>query len=253
MSVKVTLEWSFSPPDYFEDSINIYRLNYNMSIADGKVVAELNSVIYEADPLMHKELHDDLIGRFRGAQLLTHRAYKLSNLTIAHVHPSGRRDIVVELGSQCLTLFMGSLDSQLTNKDESIVSDSKKDRIEKIKNLAELVATHHADTVLTALLKSYDSAVRDPNNELVHLYEIRDALSTRFGNDKTTKAKLSITNSQWSSFGLLCNIEPLRQGRHRGNATGALRDATESELFEARGIALAMIEGYLQYLEAINK
>lgn len=54
MSVQITLEWSFSPPDYFEEPINISRLDYNMSIADGKVVAELNSAIYDANPYCAK-------------------------------------------------------------------------------------------------------------------------------------------------------------------------------------------------------
>ena len=42
---------------------------------------------------------------------------------------------------------------------------------------------------------------------------------------------------------------PLRQGRHRGNNVGVLRDATEGELVEARDYVRVMIEAYLQYLE----
>ena len=195
MSIQITLEWSFSPPDYFEEPINISRLDYNMSIADGKVVAELNSAIYDANPLLRKELHDALIGRFLGVQLLTHRAYKLASPTMAHIHPDGRRDISIELESQCLTSSMGSLDIQLTDKDGNIVSDSKKDRIEKKMNPAELVATHHADIVLTALLKSHEAAVHDPNNELVHLYEIREALSQRFCGESAARAVLNVPAS----------------------------------------------------------
>lgn len=92
--------------------------------------------------------------------------------------------------------------------------------------------------------------MRDSNNELVHLYEIRDALSVKFGGETSARAALAITSSQWSRLGQLCNIEPLRQGRHRGKTSGALRDASEAELTEARGIARAMIEAYLQHLEA---
>lgn len=90
---------------------------------------------------------------------------------------------------------MGSLDIQLTDKDGNIVSDSKKDRIEKKMNLAELVATHHADIVLTALLKSHEAAVHDPNNELVHLYEIREALSQRFCGESAARAVLNVPAS----------------------------------------------------------
>jgi len=94
------------------------------------------------------------------------------------------------------------------------------------------------------------AAVRDPNNELVHLYEIRDALVVKFGGDAATRTTFRISRAQWSRFGARCNDELLRQGRHRGNNAGAFRDATEGELMEARGIARTMIESYLQYLEA---
>jgi hypothetical protein len=42
--------------------------------------------------------------------------------------------------------------------------------------------------------------------------------------------------------------EPLREGRHRGNSLGALRDATKEELETARKIAREMIEAYLAHL-----
>ena len=254
MSVQITFEWDFSPPDYFEEPINISRLNYNMSIANGKVVAELNSAIFDANPLVRKELHDALIARFLGVQLLTHRAYKLANSpTMAHVHLDGRRDIFIELESQCITSFMGSFDMQVTNKIGIITKDSKKDRIEKKNAFAELVTKYSTDNLLNSLLKSYGAAVNDPNNELVHLYEIREALSKKLGKANVVKTKLSITSSHWSRFGLLCDNLPLNQGRHRGKFAGALRDANDSELNEARGTARAMIEGYLQHLEITSK
>ena len=113
-----------------------------------------------------------------------------------------------------------------------------------------MVATHRAkNATLDAMLRSYAAAVRDPNNELVHLYEIRDALSKKFDGEQPARAALvAITSAQWSRLGLLGNELPLRQGRHRGKATTPLRDATKGELTQARGIARAMIEAYLQYL-----
>ena len=89
----------------------------------------------------------------------------------------------------------------------------------------------------------------DPDDELVHLYEIRDALSTKFGSEKAARNALKISYDNWSRFGQLCNDEPLRQGRHRGKKYEA-RDATNAELSEARRIAQAMIEGYLRYLDS---
>jgi hypothetical protein len=64
-------------------------------------------------------------------------------------------------------------------------------------------AFHHGQ--LGALLKSHHNSVRDPDNELVHLYEIRDALSARFGGDRPTRAALQINGADWSCLGQLCN------------------------------------------------
>ncbi len=222
-----------------------------MTIADGQVQAKIDSVIFEADPKMQQRLHDSLNDRFLGVQLFTHRPYELSRSTKTRIHPDGRRDIFIEPEPARIKVSVGTVDIRITDKDGNVVADSKRDRIKKKKSLAELISSHRpTDSLLTSLLKSQAAAVRDPNNELVHLYEIRDALSAKFGGESSTRSALGISNTQWSRFGHLCNNEPLRQGRHRGKTGGVLRDATEAELTEARGIARAMIEAYLRYLEA---
>ena len=99
------------------------------------------------------------------------------------------------------------------------------------------------------MLKSYNASVNDPNNELVHLYEIRETLSKKFGGETVTREALGISRNEWSRLGQLANKEPLKQGRHRGKDVGQLRDATEGELKEARTIARALIEAYLKYLD----
>jgi hypothetical protein len=249
--IVVELDWKFSPPDYFEQVIEILRQNYTMTIADGQAHAKIDSAIFEANPGMREELHNSLNDRFLGVQLLTHRAYELSRSTMTRVHPGGRREILCELETGRYVITGNTVDFRVTGKDGSVIADSKRDRIEKKTSLAESIASHRSkDTLLASLLRSYAAAVRDPNNELVYLYEIRDALSAKFGGENATRSALGISKPQWSRFGHLCNEEPLRQGRHRGKTGGVLRDATEGELIEARGIARAMIEAHLQYLEA---
>ena len=250
MSAAVVLEWKFSPRDYFEEVIEISRQDYTMTIADGQVEARIDAAVYKANPAIRETLHDALNARFLGVQLLTHRAFELSRSTMARVHPDGRRDIFLEAEPGHILISGGTVDFQVTDKDGNLIADSKWDRIEKKKSLAELVAAHRArDELLAFLLRSYDAAVRDPNNELVHLYEIREAIAVGFGGEREARAALGINASQWSRLGRLCNDEPLRQGRHRGKAGGTLRDATDAELSEARGIARAMIEAYLENLE----
>ena len=103
------------------------------------------------------------------------------------------------------------------------------------------------------MLASYSASTTDANNELVHLYEIRDSLSAAFDGKAKVLATLNITTDGWGRLGQLCCHEPLRQGRHRGENFKSLRDATEPELSEAREIAREMIEAYLQFLEGGSK
>jgi hypothetical protein len=251
MSAVVELEWTFSPPDYFEELIKISRHDYAMTIANGKVEAKINCGVYDADPSIRQRLDDGLNDRFLGVQLLTHRAYELSKSTMARVHRDGRKHIFIGLEPARIVMSGGTVDIRVTDRDGNVVSDSWRDRIERKRSLAELVAKYRStDGLLASLLRSYDAAVRDPNNELVHLYEIRDALSVRFGGEPAARAMLGIISSQWSRMGQLCNSEPLRQGRHRGKTGGALRGASERELNEGREIARAMIESYLRHLES---
>lgn len=253
MSITVLLEWDFTPPNYFEEPIEILRQDYNMTIEDGKVTAKIDYTIFNDNPSMRKELQDGLNNRFLGVQLFSHVKYELSSSKRTFVHPDGRKEFFLDASSGNYIITGGSVDFRHTDKDGNIISDSRRYRIEKKKSLAELVVTHKPnDPLVAALLNSYHTAVNDPNNELVHLYEIRDAISKKFGNKDKALAGLKITNSNWSRLGNLCCNESLQQGRHRGNFVGTLRDATEGELEEAREISRTIIEAYLQYLEALN-
>jgi hypothetical protein len=251
MSAVIMLEWKFLPPDYFEEPIEISRQDYTMTIADGQVQAKIDSTTFEANPDMRQQMHDALDNRFLGVQLFSHRSYELSRSTKTRVYPDGHRDIFIEPEPGRLVLSGGTVDIQIKDKTGKVIADSKRDRIENKKRLAELVSIHRpTDSLLASLLKSQAAAVRDPHNELIHLYEIRDAISARFCGESATRTALCIDSARWSRFGQLCNNEPLRQGRHRGKTSGILRDATEAELTEARAIARAMIEAYLWHLEA---
>lgn len=189
MSPTVVLEWKFSPPDYFEAPIEILQDDYTMIIADGKAEAKIDSAIYEATPSIRDALHDELNARFQAGMLFIHREYHLSSSMIC-IHPDGRKDYFMKCATGHFEVTGRTIDFQKCDKDGNIVVDSKRDRIDGINRLGDLVSRHLAnDDVLKSMLNSYDAAVRDPNNELVHLYEIRDALVHRFHEKSKKKAK----------------------------------------------------------------
>src|SRR5262245_18724200 len=103
--------------------------------------------------------------------------------------------------------------------------------------LQSLAGRATGSLLLRNLLQSYSRAVSDPSNELVHLYEIRDALSKHFGEEELARKALGIPNTEWKRLGALANAEPLEQGRHRGRHPDGRRSATQAELHDARQIA----------------
>ena len=249
----VVLEWKFSPSDYFEEPIHITRDDYVMSIHNGTAEARIRPLTYDKDQSMRDRLHAALNDRFLGVQLFSHKAYELSKSSMYLLHPDGRRDITVFPEPLVVRVSLGEPDIIVKDKDGNIISDSRQERIQKKQELAELAEKYRQkDPFFASMLQSYNDAVNDPDNELVHLYEIRDSIAKQFGGESKAQTVLGIARKQWSKLGKLANDEPLKQGRHRGKNPGELRDATEEELRVARNIARNLVEVYLNYLERSN-
>ena len=243
MPAPLTLEWSYTPGDFFELPVDYNAPNYTVHVENGRAIATF--VTDQLDSTL-PEVHKQLAARFLGAQMVQNRPFQLSNYSIARTRPDGTAVIGVSVHE---TLHLrATLDLVVRDAVGNVKSDTKADRIKATAELAELAAKHIHDPVAAALLKSYDAAINDPSNELTHLYEIRDAFSKKFGGDEGARSTLGIRRNEWSRFGKLANDDPLYEGRHRGQNVGQLRHATESELDEVRGIARTMILAYLKFL-----
>lgn len=232
----VVLDWTFSPPDYFEEPIHKKYDDYEMIIGDGKVQVRIDPDAYNSDPAKRHKLHDEVTRWFVGPMLIAHKPYSLSEASICRLYRDGRRDAFIFPPAAVMVLRGLAPD----------IGDSRQKRIDRKRQLAELSAiSDSADPVLKSILKSYDQAVKYPGNEFTHLYEVRDALTRKFGSEGAARSALGISSRSWSQFGRLTCKENLRQGRHRGEHIGLLRDATSEELDEVRGFAAALIENYM--------
>lgn len=241
------LEWTFTPANLFEERVE-FSFDVGVFVIDaGKVEARIPEEAYPPDHSLRAELHEQLNTRFLAAQVLSHKAFTLSKPTVMKVHADGRRDAWLFAESATLTISGGTVDFVVKDAAGNLIRDTKRERIEHRKDLANTAASMAEDPVASSILRSYSAAVNDPANELVHLYEIRDALGTHFQGEKAAIAALGITSAQWSTLGRLANEEPLREGRHRGKKLGALREATKAELEQARAIARALVQGYLRH------
>jgi hypothetical protein len=240
------VEWKYNPTDFFEELIEDKGDQFSLTIHNGRIDAHLHVQDYEAAKLLREKIESVLRARLSSAQLLSHLPYELKLASIVQIRTDGTKSYIVEVEPAVLTLSAGRPDFTVSNKDGLVLFDSRRARIERSNQLGSLVASRATnDPLLLKLLGSYNSAVKDPANEFVHLFEIREALVAHFGNELIARSKLHISSSDWSKFGRLCNDAPVHQGRHRGKKLNALRPATQVELVQARDIARRLIEGYL--------
>lgn len=244
MLAPLILEWSYTPSDFFEGPVSYTDMNYTVHIENGCAIA---TFVTDQPDSVFPIVHNELEACFLGAQTIRNRPFQLSNYSSTRKRPDGISHISVSMG-ETVHATIGAVDIVTRDAAGNVKSDTKADRIRATSEMAQLAAKHINNPVAAALLKSYNRGINDPSNELTHLYEIRDALSTKLGGEKNACSVLNISRNEWSRFGKLANDDPLHQGRHRGESIGQLRDASEAELAEARGIARKMILAYLKHL-----
>jgi hypothetical protein len=155
------------------------------------------------------------------------------------MYSAGHKNVVVEVGSAIMTLTSGSVDFIIQDPAGNVVRDSKAERIAEDTSLLNLLAPKlQLSAPLRNLMASYSKAVADPADEFLHLYEIRDAISHYYGSEHAARQALGIGENKWKRLGLLANVEPLEQSRHRGKHSQGHRPATSQELEEARKLVL---------------
>jgi len=75
MSSRLALEWSYTPPDFIEASLNYTETEYTVHIEDGRVVATFTS---EQPDSVSPEVQKELESRFLGARPHRNKPFQLS-------------------------------------------------------------------------------------------------------------------------------------------------------------------------------
>ena len=240
------VEWTYSPADYFEEPMEIPHEDYKLMIKDGKVEAITK---HNPQPELCDQLSMELECRFQGVQLVSHEPFELSAPSVSCRHSNGKHTLSVKVSDGIR--ISDHVDLMITNKNGSIVADTRAERIERKQFLGNLAVKYgSSDPLARELLLNYNKAMNDSNHFLSHLYDNIDTLIRDFGREQKARAKLQITKAQWSELSKLANKAPLREGRHRGLAKREeLRNATKDERDTAMNIAADIVEKYLKYLD----
>lgn len=251
---QVILESKYSPPDFFEKRYVVEEQDYKIEIDNGFIKITFNPDFYDSLQDGRMEFHEKITDLFLGAQIINFKRFSLTKPSMHRLHPDGRKDITIfPEPIVCKITVSDSVDIIITDKDGNIVEDTKSQRINSRKKFSELsVKFRRTDQVAASILESFNTAVNDPPNEFIHLFEIIESLCDRFGNEKKLREALGVSKTYIGKLHRLANTEPVTQGRHRGKNPGNLRTAGSSEKQKAREVAQNLIQRYLEYLDKIQ-
>jgi hypothetical protein len=248
--VSVQLEWDYSPATYLEETILLPFDGGVVEISKGKAKTLLEPTFFERNQNVGETIKQLIENWLYAIQILTYRNFELTGPARVDILDNGKKIHYLEINEAMTLTSSASADIVVKDKDGNIISDSKYERLKKQQWFAEAVTRYRGrDAILEQMLKSYQMSVKDAGNELVHLYEVRDALAQRFNSKNNALKALGVETKIWNEIGEIANSLPIKQGRHRGKAAGQLRDADQSELQRGRQAASNLIESYLKYLE----
>jgi len=215
-TAKTELEWSYTPADFFEAPYRHETVDYTLFADAGKVLVTLAAPSDPIDAKLQDRIRKAVEDLFRIRQLSVHRPFHLDEIAKVCQHGTDGKKLVLVALEGVLSV-VGQADFTIHDASGKLVKDTKSERIAEDTKLIESLAPKVASSAtLDALLESYNAAVSDPANELVHLYEIRDALAAHYSGENEALQKLQFTEKDWSQLGYLANKAPLKEGRHRG-------------------------------------
>lgn len=261
MDDKALFRWTFEPERLFNldgDQIECELDNYRLLVRDGEVeviVPNLEALKgWPNLPEIRKEVKNGVERILDIRAIAEHKTYEL-NFEKKDIPESIHDDLetAIRVNASAQVQTETHIDFQVRDPEGEVTFDSKESRKRRSKKLGELIHEHYStDPTAHFVVRRYQAAVKDEDNEFVHLFDILEALKDRFdtGNQSIRK-RFEIEKGKFRDFCTLANNpseKPVRQGRHRGQSVENLRDATEKEREIARQVAREMVFGYLRYL-----
>lgn len=240
--IRAYVTWRFEPVDFFEAPAEIELPLGVLSVASGKAELVADSATRRDGRPFLKEATEAVTAVFALRSIQTDRLYNLVHAGFVEVDTEGKRHYTVFPDPARIAIRGSPVDVIITDAQGNVKVDSRAERIRRdLTDIATVAPKVTHSAMLARMAASYVESLNDPDNALVHLYEIRDAAVSMFGSADQTRAALGISARAWSELGRIANDEPIRQGRHRGKMKGPLRNVTQAELGTCRAVAQDII------------
>jgi hypothetical protein len=243
---RTTLEWVYDPVDLFEAPYQRQDVDFDLLVDAGRAVATLHVSQDPVLPDVEERVSAAIASVFLVHQIQIRRRYHIDGPR-TYQYVAGRTDLLIQVSSAVTVFTAGHVDRIETDAAGNIVRDSRAERIAAHRSELDFLAPKLGrSTTLRSMCESYARSITDPNNELVHLFEICDALTKHYSDKQAALNALSISQTKWQRLGILANVKPLEEGRHRGKHPTGRRAATARELQEARQLAWRWIMAFAQ-------
>lgn len=244
---RTELEWVYKPTDFFEVRYQNTNTEYDLVVENGRIVASLITPQSPIPADLEGQVKTHVESIFLVRQFQIHREFTLQGPRV-YQHKAEQKVVNIRLGAAIsVTTSVGTPDIIIRDQAGNIVRDTRAERIAADTVILDSIAPKLIQSSeLRGMLMSYSKSIADPSDEFVHLYEIRDVLKKYYRGERNARVALNISANEWSGFGVLTNVKPLKQGRHRGQNIGGLRAASREELEKARSIARNWIIAFAQ-------
>lgn len=240
------LQWTYKPERFFEDGCTVEISGGKVLIENGRATGHFDGRHYADGREFRENVHASLQQIFAAQQVQVHEAFVLNSPGMVLRHADGRESVALFAEPLVLTVTLGTPDLVVRDASGKIVSDTKANRLRRQERFREkVVCLVPGDISLKRMLQSFQNAVADRDNLLIHLFEIRETLEVAFGGARQARDATKVSAAEWSKFGRIANDEPLFEGRHRGRCA-TLRPATKEEVKWTLNFGQRLIEGYVE-------
>ena len=242
--------WTFEPTNYLDEMpIDEHGECSEITCKAGSITARVQIDKPGASEHARDALHEWILNKFRARQLISGGNYKIEPPTRRVIHHDGRVDYTLFVDSIGHLQFIGSqVDLIVRDANGNVISDTRADRQAHVRKLGAGLDRHADDALVKQILASIKGSHDDPDDALVHLFEVCDALSKRFGGEARALKELRFQKRRWNELARLANDEPIKEGRHRGKHS-PLKPASSDQLRVAREVARELLEAYLAYID----
>jgi hypothetical protein len=227
----IKIRWTYQPKDFFEFEP---QLGIGWVVRDGEASLTLNNENYlERYESSAKNAENFLKAWFNASAIIANKTYTLLPPAIEEYSSNGQKQVKVNISGVACIVAAPQIDILIKDEAGNITTDTREERKAKTHKLYQLLSKNYSDPYALKVLKSRLEAIKDVQNEFVHLREITEALKEKYGDYQKAAFNLRLPIPEWRALERIINESEINRSPHRGQSI-TNREPTNEELSKVR-------------------